>query len=394
MPVLPILLFCANLLWVGIFLALAWTLHRLPRFEKDVTSVPERGRAWPRLSVIVPACNEAEQIETALSSLRAQDYPELEIIVVDDRSTDATGIILDRLARSDPRLRVLHITDLPAGWLGKVHALQQGVSQANGEWFLFTDADVRFAPGMLQRALAYAETHGSDHLALLPGVILAGLPLAIAVQSFGLLFLLTTRAALVNRPGSRTPMGIGAFNLVRADLFRRTPGFSWLRLEPGDDYALGVMLREAGARTRFALADTLLTVPWYPDLAAMFRGLEKNLFGPGAHYQWWRMLLQVSGLWLLVAAPPVALLLGMTTSSPLLLTAAAVAIASHLLFAGFGMPAPGRERLRLLALPLGFLLLGAMLLWSGLRCLRHGGIAWRGTRYSLAELRAGQRVRF
>ena len=93
---------------MGIFLALAWTLHRLPRFEKDVTSVPERGRAWPRLSVIAPACNEAEQIETALSSLRAQDYPELEIIVVDDRSTDATGIILDRLARNDPRLQVLH----------------------------------------------------------------------------------------------------------------------------------------------------------------------------------------------------------------------------------------------------------------------------------------------
>src|SRR6185369_5444580 len=102
----------------------------------------------------VPACNEAGTIETALASLLAQDYPGLEIVLVDDRSSDGTGVIIDRLAASDPRISAIHVRDLPIGWLGKVHALQRGLERVRGALVLFTDADIYFAPGSLRRAVS------------------------------------------------------------------------------------------------------------------------------------------------------------------------------------------------------------------------------------------------
>src|SRR6185369_2740694 len=108
-------------------------------------------------SVVVPACNEARTIERALTSLLAQDYPDLEIVLVDDRSSDETGAIIEHLAASDRRISAIHVRELPAGWLGKVHALQRGLERARGELVLFTDADIHFAPGALRRAVAWVE---------------------------------------------------------------------------------------------------------------------------------------------------------------------------------------------------------------------------------------------
>ena len=122
----------------------------------------------PTLSIVVPACNEEDTIERGMNSLLALDYPHLEIIAVNDRSTDRTGAILDRLALSDPRLRVLHVETLPAGWLGKNHAMHSGSQAAKGKWLLFTDADVVFAPDALRRTVAFAERECLDHLVLSP----------------------------------------------------------------------------------------------------------------------------------------------------------------------------------------------------------------------------------
>ena len=102
--------------------------------------------SWPALSVVVPARDEARTIEPALASLLAQDYPGLEVVLVDDRSTDGTSAIIDRLAASNPQIAAVHVRELPAGWLGKVHALQRGFERARGDFVLFTDADIHFAP--------------------------------------------------------------------------------------------------------------------------------------------------------------------------------------------------------------------------------------------------------
>ena len=380
--------------WVLCFAGFVWNVRRVPRMEDELGEIRAPEGAWPRLSVIVPARNEGEHIESALVSLLTQDYPNLEVVAVDDRSTDATGAILGRLASSEPRLRAVHIETLPAGWLGKVHAMYRASQVVTGEWLLFTDADVHYAPGALRRAIVYARSCGVDHLALMPRFVLDKFLLSVAVRTFGLLLFLMARAGTVNAPGSRTPFGVGAFNLVRADVFARTPGFEWLRLEPGDDFGLGMMIRDVGGRTRLAFAERDLSIAWYGSVRAMFAGLEKNTFGPGAHYSVWRLAIATLALGALTAGPAVAGVCGLVTGSSVLLGAAATAFVAHVV-ASFALVREQRsEVVSLLCLPIGMLMFIAMVLRSSVKCLRNGGIDWRGTHYSIEELRAGQRVKF
>jgi glycosyltransferase involved in cell wall biosynthesis len=323
-----------------------------------------------------------------------QDYPDLQIILVDDRSTDGTGEIIERLAHEDPRIRAVHVETLPQGWLGKVHALHRGVKQASGDWLLFTDADVHFAAGTLRRAVALVLHQRVDHLTLIPRTIHKSFWLELAVNTFGLLFFITTRAASVNRPGSKAFIGIGAFNLVNAERFHRTVGFEWLRLEPGDDVGLGMMIKQSGGTTRLAFAYEDLSLQWYSSVTAMFKGLEKNLFGPGSHYRWWLMLLKVGIIWTLVAAPYFSLVFGLAHGLAPLWIAGAAAIVMHLIFTGCFAAERKTKVLILLLFPVGVLLITAMMLRAGYRCIKNGGIDWRGTHYPLEQLRAGQRVKF
>jgi hypothetical protein len=383
-----------------IFLCAAWTaglaylmlvFKRLPRLERENAPEPYR---WPRLSVVIPARNEAEHLESALATLCSQEYPDLEIILINDRSTDNTGAIIEGLAKQDRRIRPVHIDRLPDEWLGKVHALDRGVARASGEWLLFTDADVHFAPATIKRAIAWALRQRADHLALIPRTLQRGFWLDVVVQTFGMLFLIATRAAGVNRTGSKSCVGVGAFNLVKTEMLQRTPGFEWLRLEPGDDIGLAVMIRQAGGVSRLVLAQDHLTVAWYPSIAAMFRGLEKNLFGPGCNYRWWLMILQVSGLVALAAAPWASLYMGMTRGSAPLLAAALCVLGAQMLFVLYDLKSRWKESVSRLFLSFGLAAIGAMLFSAGVKCLKNGGIQWRGTRYPLADLRRGQRVKF
>jgi glycosyltransferase involved in cell wall biosynthesis len=387
-----------SILWI--ILCAAWivglgyliiSFKRLPVLREQHAPAPE---FWPRLSVVIPACNEAANLESAVATLLQQDYPDLEIILVDDRSTDGTGEIIERLAHADSRIRAVHIETLPPGWLGKVHALHRGVEQASGDWLLFTDADVHFAAGTLRRALALVLHQRVDHLTLIPRTIHKSFWLELAVNTFGLLFFITTRAASVNRPGSKAFVGIGAFNLVNAERFRRTAGFEWLRLEPGDDVGLGMMIKQSGGTTRLAFAYEDLSLQWYSSVASMFKGLEKNLFGPGSHYQWWLMLLRVGIIWALVTAPVFSLVFGLTHGLAPLWIAGAAAISMQLIFTGYLATERKTKVLILLLFPVGVLLVTAMMLRAGYRCVKNGGIDWRGTHYPIEQLRAGQRVKF
>src|SRR5262245_56083515 len=172
-------------LWVAGLGYLIISIKRLPVLREQHAPVPD---VWPRLSVVIPACDEAANLESAVATLLQQDYPDLEIILVDDRSSDGTGEIIERLAREDPRIRAVHIETLPQGWLGKVHALHRGVEQASGDWLLFTDADVHFGAAILRRAIALVLQQRVDHLALIPRTLQKSFWLELAVNTFGLLF--------------------------------------------------------------------------------------------------------------------------------------------------------------------------------------------------------------
>jgi glycosyltransferase involved in cell wall biosynthesis len=360
------------------------------RFKTLRSLAAEEPAVWPKLSVVVPACDEEDTIGPALATLSAQDYPDLEIVVVDDRSRDGTGRIADEAAARDARIRSLHVRELPPGWLGKVNALAQGTAAAGGAWLLFTDADVHFAPGILRLAVAYVEANGVDHLAVAPELIGSGWAQDTVSVAFATAYMIGTRADRVGRPGSKAYAGVGAFNLVRRAALARTPGFSWLRLEVLDDVGLALMLRNAGAKAAFAIGIGDVTVRWYRSLAAMARGLEKNMFGAFCRYRLSRLGALLAAVALFVPGPAVALALssrplvfwlGVATAGLVLVNALLLAIRTR------------RSFLAYVLAPVGALVLGLFVIRSAWRVLTDGGITWRGTFYPVRELREGQRVR-
>ena len=158
-------LFCS--VWIFIYLSLMYTGLNLPLFDKFTIVQPT---SWPKLSIIIPACNEEQHIEQAAKTILAQDYPNLEIILVNDRSSDSTGDIINQLAVDDDRITAVHIKTLPKNWLGKVNALSEGKKHVTGDWMLITDADIHYAPGILRKAVSYVLDKKIDHLALMPNV--------------------------------------------------------------------------------------------------------------------------------------------------------------------------------------------------------------------------------
>jgi glycosyltransferase involved in cell wall biosynthesis len=264
-----------------VFLAVVVPFALLVRRRNAIPKLPASAASatLPRLSVVVPARDEASAIGRAVESLLAQVYPDLEIIVVDDRSSDATGAVVGQLAARDSRILPIRVTELPAGWLGKNHALWQGAEHASGEWLLFTDADIVFAPpDALRRAVAYAVSEGLDHLTLAPRLVARGLALRAFVAFFAYAFIALWGAYLANDPKSTRGVGIGAFNLVRKEAYERIGTMRALSLRPDDDIRLGRRLRGFGFHQRVLNGNDLLSVEWYPSLGAAVTGLEKSIY--------------------------------------------------------------------------------------------------------------------
>src|SRR5579862_433028 len=157
------------LTWTWMILSTLRNIHRVPNLLDSRYAQPLDPSPLPLISVIIPARNEEASIEATLRALLAVESVPIHIFAIDDRSTDSTGAILDRIAVEAPsRLTVIHVTDLPPGWLGKPHAMALAARQATTPWLLFTDADVLFAPDALLRSLNLAQAENADHLVLFP----------------------------------------------------------------------------------------------------------------------------------------------------------------------------------------------------------------------------------
>jgi cellulose synthase/poly-beta-1,6-N-acetylglucosamine synthase-like glycosyltransferase len=184
--------------------------------RRPVSQNPASPNDEPRISIIVPARNEEESIRETLRQLLVLDYSNYEIIAVNDRSTDNTGLIMDEVAassRAHGLLKVIHISELPSGWLGKTHAMWTAGKQANGGWLLFTDADVLFKPDSVRRAVSYAEAERADHVVLFPRMIMKRPSEKMMIAFFQALFVFGHRPWKVADPKARDHMGVGAFSL-------------------------------------------------------------------------------------------------------------------------------------------------------------------------------------
>jgi cellulose synthase/poly-beta-1,6-N-acetylglucosamine synthase-like glycosyltransferase len=332
-------------------------------------------------SVVIAARDEQMRIEQTILHLRAQRGVEVEIIVVDDRSTDKTGEIIERLAGEDPRVRLLRVKSLPEGWLGKCHACHVGAEAATGEWILFTDADCWLKPDVVARAVWVADRERADHIALTPGLATS----SVGTQAWHLAFLISMANWIsgVNRDRPRAYFGLGAFNLVRAAAYRQCGGYEALRLTVLDDVKLGLLLRRAGKGTRGFIGGDDVECHWGSTLVAMIKVMEKNYFATVDFRS--GLALGAAGFALLLLC---LVLAGLFTATPAGL-AAAIAPLSFILPAWAFARKLGWSWRPAVLTPFVFPVLWFAMLNSVIVTLRQGGVRWRDTFYAIETLRKG-----
>jgi glycosyltransferase involved in cell wall biosynthesis len=383
--------------WIaGCILALVWlsriidaaigmpTIADISHPEWDRSPAMPTGR---RVSIIVPARNEEEHIGETLTRLLALDYQNYEVIAVNDRSTDRTGEVMDRIASTAgaaSRLKVIHVDALPSGWMGKTHAMWSAAKQATGEWLLFTDADVLFRPDVLRRALAYAEAERADHLVLFPHMIMKSPGERMMIGFFQTLFVFGHRPWKVADPKTKDHMGVGAFNMIRRQVYEAVGSYQALRFEVVDDMKLGKIVKNAGYAQRNVYGADLISLRWAKGTMGVVRNLTKNFFAVMS-FQWWRLLPSVVAVAFLNLMP----FLGIWLAHGWERLPYAVALAS--LFAvHVGMAGRSDVPVYYFVLhPVGATLFVYIMLRSMVLTLGRGGVVWRGTFYALDELRKG-----
>lgn len=382
--------------WIcGSLLALIWlsrvvdaalgvrTLADISRPEWD--RIPATSAGNPRVTIIVPARNEESSIGQALSRLLAMDYDNYEVIAIDDRSTDRSGEIMDDVAAtSRGRLKVIHIRELPPGWMGKAHAMWTAARQADCDWLLFTDADVMFRPDCLRRAIAYTGTERADHLVLLPRVIMKTYGEKMMVGFFQLLFVFGHRPWKVPDPKAKDHIGVGAFNLVRRVVYEAVGTYEALRFEIVDDMKLGKVIKNAGFRQRVVLGDNLIEIRWADGARGVVNNLTKNFFAVMS-FQAWRALGGSVVLAVMNLAPFVgAIFVPGAARVPYVIAL----VSMFALYAGLWRQDQIKPWYFFLH-PASTVLFMYTVLRSMFVTLWSGGVEWRGTFYPLEELRKG-----
>ncbi len=376
-----VLTFAGALLWVLNAIDIARGAPKLPSISNIA---PLEDADCPSVSILFAARDEEEKLPGALNKFLALDYPRYEVVAVDDRSEDGTAEILDSAARSDPRLKVVRVSSLPAGWLGKPHAMQQAYEHSSGEWLVFTDADVHFSPDLLRRAVALARREGWDHLTLLSSVEMHSVGEKIALTFFGMGFIIGVRPWRTNDPHSTGYAGVGAFQLVRRITYEAIGMHRRLAMEVVDDMKLGKLVKEGGFRSGVGKGWKEVRVRWHAGVGNIVRGTTKNFFAVSG-YNPWLACVQLGMVLLLCVLPWVAL--PFLRGWALLFDGIAVGviIATH---AGVSIEV-GVSPLYALTEPLGALVFAWMITRSTIVTLWNGGITWRGTFYPLEELRRG-----
>ncbi len=392
------------LYWIsGLLLTVIWLVPALQlalHFSEvaDLTQPewnPPQDSPLPSLIIVVPARNEEAEIEAALRSLLQLNYPRYQVVAVNDRSTDQTGAIMERLAAepaAQSKLRVIHVRDLPSGWLGKVHAMWLGsqgnasqrnaVQQTSSDWLLFTDADCVFHPDTLRRAMHYAGKTSTDHLVLFPTAHMKTMGERMMISFPQVMSSFAMRPWKVRDPKARDHIGVGAFNLIRRSAYDAIGTYEALRLEVVDDLTLGETIKKAGLRQDVVFGRDLVSLRWAVGAAGVVANLEKNLFA----FLKFRisLVLAVCAVTFFLCVCP---FLGIFLAPGWAKAGFAAAIALIALVYTLSGRLMETSALLFLTCPIAAVVFEFAALQSAFLALRDGAITWRGTKYSLAELK-------
>lgn len=342
-------------------------------------------QAGPLITVIVPACNEEDAIEGTLRSLMASEGVRLEVIAVDDRSLDGTGARMDAVAAEAAggphTLRVLHITELPAGWMGKAHAMARAAEMATSPWLLFTDGDVWFGEQALARSVEYAEAERADHVVLALTMDYKSAAEMATFAAFQAQSQWSVRLWKVADAKAKDFFGAGGFNMVRRAVYERVGGFESMRMEVVEDLRLAFKIKRAGYRQRVVVGRGLTRLHWVRGALGIVGLLEKNGFA-ALRYRVGFSLVAFVGLTVEIVLPLAAIACGGWTMA-----------AGLLIYAGIAGTIAANRSVNQASAWTAVLFAPAMavflfaLMRSMVLTLRRNGVVWRGTLYALDELR-------
>ena len=373
------------ILWLWRSIVALRNLPKLPNLLDEVFVDGEERSAQPQISVIVPARNEEQAIEQTLRSLLAQKRTAIEILAVDDRSSDKTGEIMEQVAAEGSAqgksIGVIHIAELPAGWMGKTHAMALAARQATAPWLLFTDGDILFREDCLQRALQYAESR-ADHLILFPTLILKTAGERMMLSAFQVLSFLSARPWKAADPRSRESFGIGAFNLIRNDVYRSIGGHEGHPLEVLEDIKLGYEVKRHGFRQHVVVGLGLISVHWAAGALGIVRNLTKNIF---AVFRFQPAILMAACA--MIAAFCLTPVCGLFGSWSMRVASFLALAAAFSVYRYCQRHLNGISAGYVLLLPVAACMIIYMLLRSMFVTLARRGVVWRGTFYPLGELR-------
>jgi len=263
------------LAWIGYFIITIWNYYQLPRLSE--TPPKKSSHQLPFVSVVVPTRNEAYRVEKCIRSLKAQTYPHLEIIIVDD-SNDNTLDLIKSIVGDDPRFTLIREEKLPDGWIGKPHALQQGSNLAKGDLLLFIDADTFHDPSLIARAVEYALEHDLDLLSLVPHNILGSFwEKVIQPIPLGIIPAISPLAK-VNKPDSKVVVAFGPFMLIKHSVFNKIGGYETIKNRIADDAEIAKLLKSSGYKVGLANAQTMMHVRMYENFREIWEGWSKNIF--------------------------------------------------------------------------------------------------------------------
>ena len=344
----------------------------------------------PKVSVIIPACNEATTIEPALTSILSLDYVDIEVIAINDRSADQTLGVLKQIQKKNPALKIWNITELPEGWLGKNHALQYGADRALGEYLLFTDADIIMENSSISRAMRHMLENRLDHLSLFfKSIVSSGLLNALILDAGGGLMLLL-KPWKAKDPNSKRYMGIGAFNLVKSDIYKAVGGHKTIAMHPIDDVMLGKVIKNAGFSQECLLGHHFIKVKWYDTVREFINGLMKNTFA-FYHFNAPKALSSVALVVLMNILPFWAL--WFTSGITQILFGSAVIV--RLVSFAVGLSNMGIDPRYFVWSIVSPYIYIYVILKAVVTTLKNRGITWRGTYYSLDQLKANlEKIKF
>ena len=375
--------------WIVLVLTVGVSLEFLRgnRSMKFLKALPPLARPEDAsvVSIIIAARDEAENIREALTSVLELDYPAYEVCVVNDRSTDATGEILEAMRTEYPQLKVTHIDALPPGWLGKNHALYVGAKAAQGSLYLFMDADVHLEPTVLSRAVRYMRERQLNHLTVAPHILTHDRVLEMFLGAFTLFFGLYARPWRAVDPKSAAHIGVGAFNLMQANTYETIGTHKAIAMRPDDDMKLGKLVKHYGFRQEAVFSQDMVSVEWYASLKDLIAGLMKNAFA-GQDYNLPKVIAGVVFTFLFNIWPFLALLMTQGVTQMIYAWVAVLLLALYADNARFHKLNPWYAPY----FPIAAGIMIYIILRAAIKTLSEDGIDWRGTHYPLRELRANK----